>query len=619
MRWGCGVQAAACRAAGTIADAGAEELELQGALTVPTTELTQAESRDSVARKAEETLRGEAERADEGLRQAYSRAQAEYRLASSHEADASCRAELDIARAALEEADAGMERASEALQHLEQEHLAVAVRHSLTIGRACPVCLHPVTTIPRSSGDVDTAVRQAKAAKSASNKHFGEARTRFAIAEAAVNAAGREMAEAEVALRAVAYASDLAAADAAVHACNERRQAAEDERRAASDALHIAQTNYAELGGLLAAARRETEGLRREQQRVESKLRAHEILLVAAFPGGIPADAAAIFASRKNELQHARAAEDTARETVDRARSDQERVREARRGFESELASLRDGCIAQRARLATIPDLPVADQCPGESPPFVKEIAALAAHAQVGHTALEARGKGVEAERNRWRSELEQAATAAGLAAFSGKPDEVRGAVARAAADVQRTADRAQHRLNDLREKLARRGALEAEMDESRERAGLYRALADELRQDRFIDYILRERAPARRPGVATAPDYFGWPLQPRSQQDQLRSRRPRQRRRTQERGDPLWWRDFSGFAQPGDGAGAQYYRHRRRGDRVAAGGDVHRRGLRHARRRDARHSDRGARVAARLGPARWGHHSSRPAGRPDP
>ena len=174
------------------------------------------------------------------------------------------------------------------------------------------------------------------------------------------------------------------------------------------------------------------------------------------------------------------------------SRSDQERVREARRGFESELASLRDGCIAQRARLATIPDLPVADQCPGESPPFVKEIAALAAHAQVGHTALEARGKGVEGAKpveERARTSCHRGRPC-GLFRQAGRGSGSCGAGGCGCATD--SGSRSAQTKRSQREASAA-GCARSRDGRVRERAGLYRALADELRQDRFIDYILRE------------------------------------------------------------------------------------------------------------------------------
>jgi exonuclease SbcC len=207
----------------------------------------------------------------------------------------------------------------------------------------------------------------------------------------------------------------------------------------------------------------------------------------------MPPDAPAIVARWTTALREARAAEERTRQALDRAGNDQDGVREARRGLESELASLREGCATERARLAGVPDLPLVDRRPSEPQPFADEIAALAASARAGCAALEEWRKGKEAERTCRIGALEKAAAKTGLVAASGKPDETRSGVAKAAADAQRAADRAHDKRDGLTGKLARRREHEAEVAESRKRESLYRALADELRRDRFIDYILAE------------------------------------------------------------------------------------------------------------------------------
>src|SRR5262249_22060460 len=83
--------------------------------------------------------------------------------------------------------------------------------------------------------------------------------------------------------------------------------------------------------------------------------------------------------------------------------------------------------------------------------------------------------------------------TTMGLSAATISPSKIQTTAREAVRKASLAATRADHNATSLKRKLDRRQEMEAQISGLRERERLYRALADELRQNRFIDYLLGE------------------------------------------------------------------------------------------------------------------------------
>ena len=558
-----------------IAAADAEAGALERDLAATAAAVAEAEARDRAARQAEEALREATRQAAERLRGARARADAERGLALSRETDARCRAELEAGNAALAAAEADAACASELLRHLAERHQAVGCAN----GRGRP---DPARW--RGSGDGAAAFRRRRCGRGPQGQG-GQDGGRPAPRRGADPAWGGARCGGRRPRRRRRGRSGSSGACRRSGPCGGRAGRPRLRRAAPTGGSGAARCRRGPAHGAEGARRDRGQAGRcarrcrpapRERQRKDAELHGHEERLMGAFPGGIPAEAAAIVAGWKTGLAQAREAEESARAALAHAGHDRDRVSDAQRQLERELASLRERCTAQRTLLATLPDPPGSGRSDGESPAFAQEAAALADQARAGRAALDDRRAAADAQRSRSTGELERAAAEVGLAA-SGGPDEVRRAVERAAVNAQLAADRANDRQAALEERLARRRDLEDAVAASRARASLYRALADELRGNRFIDYVLgesvRQLAAIASQQLRTisggryslAASKTGFDVVDHDNADERRAS-PRCRAAR-----PSWHRSRWRRA-----LARQHHRYRRRGDRGRAGSEVH-------------------------------------------
>jgi len=217
-------------------------------------------------RVAERDLAEEAEAAAERACNGLAERQALQRWHDAHGRDAQLRAELaglerrrdlaDAAEAGLVAEQAAAERsvaaAEAALAAAEQAHRAAALAADLRTGEPCPVCLRPVTTMPRHhvAADLD----QARAALTAARSTVAGLRTRLAAAgkdaagaRSAVTAMQRQLTEVAAALAGAPPLAGVEAALAARAAADAALGTARDRARAARAAADAAQRDRASL------------------------------------------------------------------------------------------------------------------------------------------------------------------------------------------------------------------------------------------------------------------------------------------------------------------------------------------------------------------------------------
>ncbi len=233
-------------------------------------EETRKRRHDAELREAEATRvrAGLPDRAQlERLRDAYGQQRTLAALLDSLEAAlAACLAQEDELASQFAAADRELEEATHALAAANKAHAAAAIAETLRTGEACPVCLQPVTALPRHAappGLVDAKARaddaakrgkRAQAAYTAAGKDTAAARTRAdgtrqRLADTAAGLA-RAMAEADVG----ASLEAIAAADDSLDQARRQAQAA----RTAADAAERARAGLADHERKARAALRES-------------------------------------------------------------------------------------------------------------------------------------------------------------------------------------------------------------------------------------------------------------------------------------------------------------------------------------------------------------------------
>jgi exonuclease SbcC len=121
------------------------------------------------------------------------------------------------------------------------------------------------------------------------------------------------------------------------------------------------------------------------------------------------------------------------------------------------------------------------------------EIAVLSEWCEIIATELERLRTAAEKERKGETAALDRVLTTLGTTLVAADLPRIQTAVRKAVQQASLAATRAVDNAASLKRKLARRREMEAQIAGARERERLYRALADELRQNRFIEYLLGE------------------------------------------------------------------------------------------------------------------------------
>jgi exonuclease SbcC len=458
--------------------------------------LANAQVRDGATRSAEEALQQDAGRVAEMVRKARDRAESEQRVAAAAAEVARWRDELEGRQQTLQAAEAGAAETTARLDHLKEEHTALAVRAGLTLGESCPVCLQPVGEIPDSPADIEASIAAATAEASAARNRERRAQSRANEALSEANTAVRMLGEATKALERLADAPEPAVAEAEAAALQERSAKMKTERSAATKALEDARVHCGEIAARVVGARTHRASLKREREGVEARLQVALTQLAAGFPTGIPTDPAGEIEKRRQKLTAAREAQGAARAKLDRAKQALDQASGARELLDLELAQLKHGCAEQRGALGRL----AADRrsegflaLPASQPAIAQEVDGLKEWIRSAETEIGSRRKSTETKRGTCSADLQRAAAAMGISVPSTRPADIRDAAQGAVTAAMRAAQHAANRLADVQERLVRRREIEEQIAQTRDRARLYRALADELRQNRFIDYVLGE------------------------------------------------------------------------------------------------------------------------------
>jgi exonuclease SbcC len=353
-----------------------------------------------------------------------------------------------------------------------------------------------VDRIPPSLPDIESSIAVAKetwekaddrarSAQILANKTAVEATTAEAILE-----------QAEKALKQLAEAPPLAMAELEMAAFNDRRAGIVDERAAAADALNDALGTRSKLTAQAARAEERLDGFTHQRDAGQARLHQAKQQLKESFQVGIPRDAARVIAARQSDLRSARQAEEAARAAFDQVRQAHDKIQQSNKQLDRELAKLKQASAEQRGILSQLaPDHEPkrVDSTTVRQLTMFDEITILGDWIRAAQTDYARQRSAEEDARTTSVADLMRAANAMGISFASTEPAKVRALAQSSATDALLAKQHTANKVTDLEAKLVRRKTLESEIAKTRTRAGLYRTLADELRQNRFIDFVLGE------------------------------------------------------------------------------------------------------------------------------
>jgi exonuclease SbcC len=466
------------------------------ALAVAAGQLQDAKTREAATQTAEETAREQADRIAKVVRDAQERVEAEKHVSSLTAKSRQWQGELEVRRAALTGLEVSMRAAEDRLSHLNSDHAAIAIRAGLTVGEQCPVCLQIVRKTPASPSDIASSIRVAEGDVQSARRRWKQADEAATEAISESTVADRALAEAKKALNRVVGAPLLAKAEAEAAALKARRANLVVEREATTRLVAKITEEHGNLAAELAGAKANREGRVREQAAAESRRRKAEKELKAGFPAGIPEDPTGAIAKRRSELHAARESEAAARKKFERARETHDKAAATRAKFEREATELMQRCAQQRGVLGQLSEgrgikLAIRMKTPRQT--VGDEVAVLSEWSEIIASELERLRTAAEKERKGETAALDRVLTTLGMTLAAADLPRIQTAVRKAVQQAALAATRAADNAASLKKKLARRREMETQITGARERERLYRALADELRQNRFIEYLLGE------------------------------------------------------------------------------------------------------------------------------
>ncbi|MDA0815694.1 MAG: SMC family ATPase [Chloroflexi bacterium] len=428
-----------------------------------------------------------------------------------HESSATA---AEAARAAQREAEAAVSEAQRSLEHARRDNAAADLRRGLKTGDPCPVCGEPIVAVADHPAPDIAAAETALAAATAQARDAAaateEAVTARAAAEARVKETGLTL-EA-VAARRTGIDLQLTEADTAADNLDDAIAAA---RAAASDhfSLGTARRGLAREHGTQAQAIREA--LARVPESIEPSSRdippAAPPIVLAVITEAIRGHATAVETARtaSTAAERSRAAAETAQRTVEIARRDLDRAQQTVVQARDRLATLgADDIDAEAARrtLATAEEQAreveaITAQIAKAREAFASRAAASGAASQTVARAEEVRNRrrgALATARAAWASAHDDLVTAWQRQFVGTKPDlrELKTAMEECEAtrvQVATDLERVRGGIELTTTQIGQSGRMRDEVAAHQASADLVGAVGNDLRNDRFIAFLLHE------------------------------------------------------------------------------------------------------------------------------
>ena len=467
-----------------------------GTLAAAADELENAKARRASVRRAEDTCRQQVDQIDHAVRQARDRAQAEKDVARLTAESHRWGNELEARRGALTVLEGAARAAEDQLRHVNGEHAVIGIRAGLALGEPCPVCMELVRKIPTSASDIVASIKATENDARVARQRSKKAEETLSEAIGELRAADRSLAEATKMLDRVGGAPLLTDAEAEAAALKAKLAKVIVEQEAVTNLVNKAAGEHGKVAAKLASAKSTREGRMREQAAAESRLRGAENQLKVGFPAGIPTDPSGAIAERRREFEAARESEAEARKNLERARESHDKAAASRAKFERQASKLIQRCAEQRGvlgQLSAIGGVELTANMKTSRQAVGDEVAVLGEWHDTVTAGLDRLRKTAENEQKSETDALGRELATMGLSLAMVGASKMQAAARQAMQEASIAATRAADNAISLERKLTRRRDVEVQISGARERERLHRGIAEELRQNRFIDYLLGE------------------------------------------------------------------------------------------------------------------------------
>jgi exonuclease SbcC len=397
----------------------------------------------------------------------------------------------------------GTVRANEArkrLKHLEQQHAAAALRAGLSPGDQCPVCDSIIEALPRRDDDIESVLTQAREAVEEAEPLEQVAKEVVVALKARRRDAAAERRRARAGLPDDAEVPELAKAEVALARTERALEEALAAESAAQAAVDVASDGVAASKTAAATARATAEGIATNQQGARKRHRAALSTLTTNLGTRLPHDLMAEITRRRDELARDEETHRTAAATVEGARQAREEARQLQSTHSARLSTFDQESATGRTAARMACEL-LARMLENQSiPAFPAEEGDRAQLLAAWLTCCDRFLAGARKAVSQLSKELEQSAvklkaiaTKAGVEVTSEDPADISADLEDAVSAAHGNVVAAEKDVETLAARIAEREKLEQDLVDDRRLFFLYRALATELRADRFIAFVLEE------------------------------------------------------------------------------------------------------------------------------
>ena len=401
------------------------------------------------------------------------------------------------------EAARNREQASEArkrLKHLEQEHAAIALRAGLAPGDRCPVCDSIIEALPERDDEPASrliqareAVQSAELLNQSTNELVVELKTRRRDAAADVK-------RARAAIPKGTAVPESAKAQAVFERAQQAFAQAQEAESAAQEASGVAAGAVADARAAAATAEAAAAGGAKNRQGAQKRHQAALSTLTTSLGKKLPDDLLGEITRRRDELEAAEDACRGAASALDEARDARDQAQQLRAthlarisGFDQDSAtaraSARMACepIARMLDNQSLPAFPAEE---GDRPQLLAAwLTCCDRYFASARKAMSQLGKELEQA----ATKLKRIAAEAGLDVTSEDAADIATDLEQAASAAHGSVVAAEKDVEALAMRIGEREKLEHDIIDDRRQLSLYRALANELRADRFIAFVLEE------------------------------------------------------------------------------------------------------------------------------
>ena len=408
----------------------------------------------------------------------------------------------EVARTEVGRRDAvkDRDRTKAKLQAIETEHRAAVLRLHLEEGDECPVCGASIEELPATEAETESvlathrsAFQEAQEALISVEKRLSSQTARHEEGEAAAKALEQQLEELE-------HAASLEDARAAMASAVELEADAQNSLEAERNRNAVISEELADSKAKLAALQVTEREAEKARVLAWERVEAANIRLSDGLGDPIPEAVEEAIEARVTRLREAAEVREQAEAACEEAEEAHRKAVEARKVVTDGLTELDhqrghhrtllgERCERLRRLEVEVPDPPT----PGDSEDRMAETDGLRTYARMLHDTAQAQTAKLEREIETLDASIRAQASDAGIEAASLDAAAATSALEEAHREVRRTADQSTDAVALLEKRLERKAQMQEEIDEKRDRMYQYDKVANELKTDRFIGFLLDE------------------------------------------------------------------------------------------------------------------------------